>query len=266
MPRTEYKYLVATTLIDDLRRMLWPHVEMDPYSAVRPGHEYTVRSIYLDTGNLSFYHEKLQGLKERKKLRIRGYNEFAPAAQVFLEIKRKTGRAVTKYRSLLPYENLLPFLESGEVDKYVPVWPEREQDRENARRFLFHYHMQALRPTVSILYEREAFFFKFDHRLRITFDKNLRAKSTATFDCLFSEAQLRRAFPNHFILEVKTNSGIPFWLQVILNRLDLHQAALSKYVIGADSRNGGGYDAEELRLRSMPVLNSPNGSNGKFNH
>lgn len=241
MARLEYKYLVPKTLLPDLRGMILPHVEMDSYSAIRPGNEYTVRSLYLDTSRLHFYHEKLAGLKERKKLRIRGYNEYGPTAPVFLEIKRKIGMAIIKQRATLPYQNLLPLFETGEVEKYIPALPEHDEARDNARRFLFYFHSQALRPSISVIYEREAFFFKFDRRLRITFDKNLRVQNNVALNSLFQEIQLRYALPSHFILEIKTNSGIPTWLRLVLSRLDLNQEALSKYVICTDAYRSNSY-------------------------
>jgi hypothetical protein len=251
MARLEYKYLVPLNLLSELRGMILPHVERDPYSAMRPGNEYTVRSLYLDTSRLNFYHEKLEGLKVRKKLRIRGYNEYSTTAPVFLEIKKKTGMAITKQRSALPYQNLLPLLETGEVEKYISALPEHEEARYNARRFLFYFHKQALRPSVAVMYEREAFFFKFDRRLRITFDKNLRAENNVSFNSLFREAPARYALPNHFILEIKTNSGIPTWLRLILSRLDLNQEALSKYVICAASCLGLGDDPKRVHFRAI---------------
>ncbi len=251
MARVEYKFLVPNIMLPDLRSMILPHVEIDPYSAVRPGNEYTVRSIYLDTSRLRFYNEKLEGLKERKKLRIRGYNEFGASAAVFLEIKRKIGKVVTKHRSKMLYEDLAPFFETGEVEKYISALPEHEEARENARRFLFHFHRLALRPRVSVIYEREAFFFKFDHRLRLTFDKNLRVQNNVSLNSLFQQNHARYSLPNHFIFEIKTNSGIPTWLRLVLSRLDVNQEALSKYVICTDSCQSLESDFGRMSFRSV---------------
>jgi SPX domain protein involved in polyphosphate accumulation len=250
MPRLEYKYLVSMSELGELRRMILPHVEMDPYAAARPNNEYTVRSIYLDTPDLAFCHEKLDGLKERAKFRIRGYNEYSPAAPVFLEIKRKTGMAVVKKRSRLLYQNLIPFLETSNIEEHIPALAEYEDARDNAGRFLFHYHNQALRPSVTVAYEREAFYFKFDHGLRITFDKNLRSHNNVTLNSLFQETQALYALPNRFVLEIKTNSGLPQWVRLVLNRLDLHYEAISKYVICVLLCHENGYNG----FRAMPHL------------
>ena len=252
MARVEYKFLVPMEQLSMVRRMIRPHVEMDPYVATRPNREYTVRSLYLDTSNLSFYHEKLAGLRERKKLRIRGYNEYFPAAPVFLEIKKKTGMAVTKKRSILLHENLFSLFETGDVERWISAIEEWKEARENARRFLFHFHKQALRPTITVIYEREAFLFRPDHRLRITLDKNLRYQTNVTLNSVFQEAQVLYALPNRFILEIKTNSGIPLWLQLVLSRLSLNHEALSKYVICLLLCQDRGLND----LRTVPYLSS----------
>jgi hypothetical protein len=231
MARLEYKYLVSMSQLSELRRMILPYVELDPYAARRPEKEYTVRSLYFDTNDLTFYHEKLAGLRERKKLRIRGYNEYCPTAPVFLEIKRKQGLGIFKRRSILSFQNLLPLLETSDVATYISARAEDHEARDNAQRFLFHFHKQALRPTLNVIYDREAFLSKVDPGVRITFDKNLRFQNNVTLDSVFGEEQALYALPNRLVLEIKTNSRIPLWLQLILSRTTLQLEALSKYVI-----------------------------------
>ena len=48
-----------------------------------------VNSIYLDTDDLTFYRENLEGLSSRKKIRIRWYNVLNRKTKIFLEIKQK---------------------------------------------------------------------------------------------------------------------------------------------------------------------------------
>ena len=42
-----------------------------------------VNSIYLDTNDLTFYRENLEGLSLRKKLRIRWYNDLNKKTKIF---------------------------------------------------------------------------------------------------------------------------------------------------------------------------------------
>jgi hypothetical protein len=231
MARLEYKYLLPSSRLEEVRRLILPHVEMDPYSQLRPSNDYTVRSTYWDTPALDFYEEKLAGLMERKKLRIRSYDESPDHARVFLELKRKTGNAVEKNRSLLPYGNCSALFATGDVDRYVPCGNDGLSSHENAKRFLYFVHTLMLRPCIHTIYEREAYFSKFDHRLRITFDKRLRYRSCTTMQSMFQDSCVEYALTNQFVLEVKTNTGIPMWLGRMLSRLDVVHEAVSKYAI-----------------------------------
>jgi hypothetical protein len=220
--------------------MILPHVQVDPYAASRPGSEYTVRSLYLDTGRLDFYHEKLSGIRDRVKLRIRGYNDLSPSSPIFLEIKRKIGSAVVKRRSALPQSDVPAFLEQSDVEGYVFAHAHTEETVENAREFLFHVHARALHPVICIVYEREPFFSSLDREVRITLDKNVRAYPAADLDSLVQTDGGIHVMPGYFVFEIKTYSGLPLWLQLILSRLDVRSEAVSKYAICIESLKADG--------------------------
>lgn len=95
--RYERKYLVKNELLEALRNRLQAFVRPDTF-ALRPNAlpEYTVRSIYYDSPTFNSYFEKVEGLKDRKKLRIRGYNSPEKVCKVFLEIKRKLENRIAK--------------------------------------------------------------------------------------------------------------------------------------------------------------------------
>ncbi|MEK6650372.1 MAG: polyphosphate polymerase domain-containing protein [Bacteroidota bacterium] len=231
MERQEYKYLLPLSDLDVLRRMILPYVEQDSHADVRPFGEYTVRSLYLDTAALDFYHDKLEGVQERMKIRIRVYNECTGRDSAFLEIKKKTGRVIDKHRALLPYRNVEPLLRDGDVARHIPGDNGGGPCHENASRFLFHVHTRSLRPCVTTIYEREAYFSRWDRAVRLTIDKNLRFQPYGTISRLFETNGVAYALPNQFVFELKTNSGIPRWFRQILGRFDVVQEAVSKYVI-----------------------------------
>jgi hypothetical protein len=237
MSRIEYKYLLPRSIIDDLRKKIATYVELDPYSAIRPNHYYTVHSIYFDTAQLDLYYEKLSGLKRRKKLRVRGYNEQTKDSYVFLEIKRKTGMAVSKLRAKVVYENLDSLMQSNDIDTYVSKNGDYHS-YENAQRFLYHIHKLHLKPIVLISYEREAYFYKFYHGWRITIDQNLRSCMTNSFHSLFDYNNTVESLPKHYIFEIKGSGVMPEWLRYIIGTLNLKLAALSKYTMSIDSHNG----------------------------
>ncbi len=235
LQRLEYKYLVPFSKINELRSALNPFVSIDEYAEREENKEYTVHSIYLDTMKLDDYHEKLAGIKIRKKLRIRGYNNIDENCTVFLEIKRKYENHISKNRAPLLYANLEDILKTADYEKYLLKKKNFLDSKNDACKFFYLSKMKNCSPVVLINYEREAFFSKHDSTLRLTFDKNLRSSSFPKFTTLFDDTAMKYSMSGNFILEIKFFNGFPSWLQKILSRFELRRQALSKYTISVDS-------------------------------
>jgi hypothetical protein len=233
MLRREYKYLAPVGIIDDLRSALEPYVELDKYAINRPLKEYTVRSIYFDSLNMDFYYEKIEGIKNRNKIRIRCYNELNNKNVAFLEIKRRLENFIDKHRSLTIYENLDDLFYTGDIDSYII---QKDYDSmDNAKRFFFQVNKKFLRPVSLVVYDREAFFSKFDSNIRITFDKNLRCLSFPDFSSFYNDESLKPAMIKYFVLEIKFYNGYSEHIQKIINRFNLQRMAISKYQICVDA-------------------------------
>ncbi len=233
--RKEYKYLVHIDLLEDLRKALQPYLVLDNFSEQRHKLEYTVRSIYYDTKDLSFYYEKQEGLKVRKKLRIRGYNELLGEKVVFLEIKRKYENFNWKNRSPVLYGDLEELFSTGNIEELVLSNKHSDKATLDGKRFFYHVFRKSLIPTVLVVYNREAYFGKFDRSIRITFDKFLRYQTFPELSDLYSNDKLRFAIPNYFLLELKFDLGFPLWLQQIVSGFKLNRIAFSKYSTCIDS-------------------------------
>ena len=231
--RFEFKHLVPNKDLARLRRALAPFVEKDPHVRKESG-EYTVHSIYFDTGGLEYYHQKVAGIQRRKKVRIRGYNEREEGSPVFLEIKRKNNMAISKNRAWLRHGHLEELFASGNVEEYIRETDGNPGDREDARRFFYHMYRYSLRPVVLIHYEREAFFRKLNSSVRLTIDKNLRSSPFPALADLFAEGRTVDSLSGFFILEVKFHQGLPSWLRTILDDFGLERTSVSKYTIGLD--------------------------------
>ncbi len=230
----EYKYLVPIELLSELRTLICPFVEKDYYMSGNRASGYTVRSIYFDTLQYDYYHEKINGLKIRKKIRIRGYNEFNHNNIVFLEIKRKNEKLISKQRAPVKYKDMEDLLITSNIEQYILTDNGYKNALENSQRFFYHIHNSSLQPLVQIIYEREAFFGKFDHSLRITFDKNLRSFINPSTNKLFNEENVKYFLPDHFVLEVKYFSVFPSWLSSIIGSLGLKLQSYSKYTMSVD--------------------------------
>jgi len=230
MKKIEYKYLVPDRLLASFRQALMPYVIWDKYSELRVDKHYTVKTIYFDTSRLDFYQEKLSGLKRRKKIRIRGYNEATPDKLVYLEIKRKDGQIISKSRAPLPYSHLSDTLLNNGIEEFI-ICDNENENLKNGKSFLYYLRSQNLIPTIKVVYEREAYFARMNPNLRITLDSNLRSSLQVEYEGFFEDRNMIYAIPTRSILEIKTSSGFPFWLQQLIGSKGLQLQALSKYTI-----------------------------------
>jgi len=234
--RYEHKYYVPKCKEAELRKMVSSFVCHDKYAIDRVNNEYTVRSIYFDTPGFQYYHDKVDGLAYRKKVRLRGYNQFNCENPVFLEVKNKHEIPLHKTRALTVYENTLDSFEKGDLRA---ILNQITNNHAEANSFIYQILSKNLRPVILVIYEREAYTEKINtsNRLRITFDKNLRSTEFPKISELYFEKEIVNSLPGYFILEVKFNKFYPTWMKSIIAALNLRQESASKYVIAMDSHD-----------------------------
>jgi SPX domain protein involved in polyphosphate accumulation len=227
--RSEFKYIVPVNLMDDIRNSIINYVNLDPYIKKTGKSEYICRSIYYDTKDLEALDEKTEGVKVRKKFRIRSYNQKTDNSIAFLEIKRKYDSLVCKNRSLVYCDDVISLLSNGKVHNYK--FPNNNPKYyTDAIKFLYYYKIKSLKPTVLVVYDREAYCMKYDDTIRITFDKNIRCKAYPTEEDLFSDDNLRGILPNYFVLEIKFHNYFPkLILPNIIKKYNLSRGTYSKY-------------------------------------
>ncbi len=233
--RQEYKYVVPLAMLPLLRQSISPYVIPDNHNALRRSNSYEVRSIYFDTFGLNDYQEKLAGLQERKKIRIRGYNQQLPDSEVFLEIKRKYNMFISKDRAPIQYIDVPSFLRKGKLDQFFPQRRDFPKSRKNASKFLFHLNRKSLTPVNLVTYTREAYIGKFNHSDRVTFDMNIRSKMFPRMENLFTDDGLLTFLRQDLILEFKSENVIPKWFHRIIMLYSLRRQAYSKYIEGVNA-------------------------------
>jgi SPX domain protein involved in polyphosphate accumulation len=234
--RLEYKYLIPVSKFQKIRDAIIPYFVPDKFALKNKSKEYTVRSLYFDTPRLQYYFEKVEGAKNRKKVRIRVYDNYAAGTIAFLEIKRKNGEHISKFRAPLLYQDLDKLFEIRDVKNLI-ICNKSHKAIENAKMFLSYLIQDNLNPVSLVTYEREALVSKFDHSLRITFDKNLRFLSSAQYKNMFEEEKLQKVLKDKVIIEIKFKNTMPTWLRDILIKYGLHRKSVSKYVICMDGNN-----------------------------
>lgn len=226
--RYEKKYLVGNGDLGALRQRFMPFLEPDGFTHLADGiPEYTVRSIYFDSKDSKSFYEKIEGLSERKKMRVRGYGTVSPDSKVVLEIKRKVTDRIHKNRVFIPYQELEETVIHTRLNR-LPSHSLKVDD--NLSRFLFNVKRYNLAPKNLIVYDREAYQGRFNPGVRVTFDKRIRQKNTDKLSSLFSDKGLRQVWKESFILEVKYfEQEMPSWARSIVGEFQLKPEALSKY-------------------------------------
>lgn len=225
--RYELKYLVPEAKVPSIREELNHHMEPDPYAGPRG---YGVWSVYYDTNNLRFYREKIEGLKFRRKLRIRRYGEVGGAdepisadAMVSVEIKQRVNRVTQKRRVMLPYYLALDLCDRRQHVEYPGA------DQSFINEVLDLIIRLDLRPMAMTGYRREPYVgTDADLGLRVTLDHRIRGRDR-DFD-LRCEAESRYIIrPDLAVMEIKVNERAPYWVTDMAARHDLQIQRISKY-------------------------------------
>ena len=216
--RQEKKYLM--TLVDGQRlcdRLSGVMLE-DAHNGPQG---YAIRSLYFDTLNDGDYHDKMEGLELRRKIRLRIYNPAADFAM--LEMKQKEG-PYQKKRSLRLNREDAERLILGDCRSLL-----RYSDSFAAECFGL---MQArcYRPKAVVEYRRRAFIAK-ENQIRITLDSQIVA-TEASWD-IFSPQLLQYPVldPFNAVLEVKYNGFLLSYIKDLVSAANRSETTQSKYCL-----------------------------------
>ncbi len=224
--RHELKYLIRPEQVDAIRDFIQPYMELDKYCISRPNDEYTVRSIYYDSPSFDCYHEKLDGVRSRQKLRIRTYNQATQIA--YLENKQKTGNTHHKIKTAL-HPGILPALALRD-DVAVRSACGTDGIHPVLEQLMFRMSRDTYAPVSLVVYDREAYVYPGQHDLvRLTFDRHLRARLFPELHSIHDEADLQPLLYHWTILEVKFTGLVPRWVRRLNVLFDLRRQACSKF-------------------------------------
>ncbi len=222
--RYELKHAIDTPTYINLIRELEPYTIKDPHGD-QDG-RYTISSLYYDTANDQFHHERMFTQPFRQKLRLRVYNDASLDSPAFLEIKKKHKRLVNKRRTKMKLRDVYDF-----IDRQEAIGDDVPYDVSNVqilREIDFFKNLYPLQARVIVSYERQAFITTRDEGIRITFDNNLRMRrqdlrlENGSYGELYFEASF-------FVLEVKLMGRMPLWLTRILSNNGCGIQPFSKY-------------------------------------
>lgn len=216
--RHEYKYLISTASAELLKRRLPAIMARDAHAG--PTGQYTIRSLYFDDGNHSAYEDKLSGISDRVKYRIRYYNY--DTRMIRLEKKEKHGGLTRKTGKSITCADAL-HLQNGNSG----ACPDSDGGLISELRCMISC---GLRPAILVDYDRTPFVCNAG-QTRITVDENIRTRPY----CVELDAAEKAMIPvleeGMAVLEVKFNDFLPGYLADALADIPKVNLAISKYVL-----------------------------------
>lgn len=209
--RHEIKYLITINQYINLMNYLSDKVEKDVF------YKSTIYNVYYDTDNFELIRKSIEKPIYKEKLRIRSYDKPTLDSSVYVELKKKYDHIVYKRREKIAYKYILnnSFLEGAEtqIDKEIKY---------------FNDFYGGLPPKMFLSYEREAYYFKTDKQIRITFYTNIKYL-TENVNLLPSISDIKLLPNNLVLMELKVPFSIPYDLTKYLSSEKIFKTPFSKY-------------------------------------
>ncbi|MHC1781251.1 MAG: polyphosphate polymerase domain-containing protein [Anaerolineaceae bacterium] len=240
--RFELKYIIQMREAQEFRQALMSYLTPDEHGDKNG--TYSVASLYFDSPGLRYYWEKINGIRFRRKLRIRTYQTEMPLtlkSPVFVEVKQRLNRVTQKRRVTLPYWEALKLCIQRKAPDYTPG------SQAVMAEVMSMSLVSDLQPTSVVTYSRQALVgSELDIGLRVTFDKDLRFRT--------ENLELADRHPGQFlfspelvIMEIKVNERVPYWLTELVAQHNLNLIRVSKYcrsieMAQMDMTGGSAYD------------------------
>lgn len=214
--RTETKYMLSIHEYGKLIDLIPQLLEEDDHNG---DYGYRIMSLYFDSIVNMDYYAKVDGIEDRKKIRLRFYGDDHDKIKLEMKIKNNTFQA--KESIWIDKEDAvrLQACDYACLDKY------KDPIADKIR------HIMATggyRPVVRIEYLRKAFMAAVS-ATRITFDSEIRVSETSLG--LFDSRNELDLIPSQFyaILEVKNTGELPQYIKKQLRGFTESSRAVSKY-------------------------------------
>lgn len=219
--RHELKFYISPLQMDTLRRAFQAVLKVDEHTD--ENNEYHIRSLYFDSIFDSALVEKIAGVANRNKYRIRIYN----LSDSFIRLERKS-----KYDS---YISKRSHVISRDLTEQLMAGDPAGLDNANSpllQEMFREMRLNLLKPVVIVDYVREAYKHPAED-VRITFDKQLRSGLNSV-DLFNPHVPTIPVFKKEeIILEVKFNRILPPYISKILSLAAgwSTRSAISKYTL-----------------------------------
>lgn len=218
--RKEMKYYIPYIQYIALSSLLSKAMKHDRYNVPMKG--YLVRSLYFDTLDNKSFEEKMAGLEEKTKYRLRiyGLNDKA----VKFEIKKKFNDMIVKESALISREDAKQVQNKNYEVLLKYKDPILNKIYKEFKKCLYQ-------PVLLVDYWREAYVWDFNN-IRIVFDRFLKSSSLQldVFNKdVFATRKIKKCM---VIMEIKYNNFIPDFIKNMMQIPNFTRSAISKYAIG----------------------------------
>lgn len=214
--RNEVKHLINTGDRASICASMRAIAQLDPHAQAK-GY-YTIRSLYFDNMADKALREKLDGVNEREKFRIRYYD--GDTSVIHLEKKVKRDSMGYKVSCSLTAE------EAQRIVDGDTLWMASDK-RALVVELYAKMKGQGLRPKTIVDYERIPFVYG-PGNVRVTIDYNIRTGLRCT-DFLNPDCVTIPASGSDIILELKWDDYLPTVIRHAVQLKGRRQTSFSKY-------------------------------------
>lgn len=213
--RHELKHEISRTDMLVIRARLGAICGCDPHA--KDG-KYFIRSLYFDNPADRALREKLDGVRNREKFRIRFYNGDLS----FIRLEKKVKRDSLGYKESCA----LSADEARAISQTDMEWMKND-DRPLVRELYEKWRNGGFAPKTVVDYTREPFVFSAGN-VRVTLDYDIRTGLSAT-DFLNPDLPTLPVCGDPVIMEVKWDGFLPDIIRDAIQLGDRRAAAYSKY-------------------------------------
>lgn len=216
--RHEYKYQISYADYYTLRSRLRTVMRQDAHAGTEG--TYRIRSLYFDNLFDKALREKLDGVDNREKFRIRYYNNDVSFIRLEKKLKQhglcsKLSCPLTKEQTEAILQNEIEWMKDSKYPLLVELYSKMRG--------------QLLKPKTIVEYEREPYIYR-PGNVRITFDRQVRSglHHTDLFDASLPTVAGR---DDWLLLEVKYDAYLPEVIASLLQIQQRRMTAFSKYAV-----------------------------------
>lgn len=209
--RIEQKYLLTKEQYINLFTRINEYIAKDKY------YRSKICNIYFDNEQKEMITHSIEKPLFKQKVRLRSYEVPSENDDVFLEVKIKYKKVVTKRRIKVNLKDFNHYLKTG-------IYNDKDQIMREINYLFCYYH---LKPFYFLAYDRKSFHGTENEDLRITVDKNLRSRRDKLY---LNEGDSGKYYfkKETYIMEIKYLNALPLWLVRSLSDLKIYPISFSK--------------------------------------